>query len=266
MKIQQRLIRFSTLSLAFAGLVACGASQEPESELKVTNGRVIAEKAFPAVFQIEVSDSFGRSGTCTATFVTDSIALTAAHCVNTGRRLASGQVEGNVRFVESQGGESRTNNVIAESTSLYQHPEWSTSAGVSSADLGIIVFPEGTARAVVPLRKKAPKVGEKLTIVGYGINDYMGRGEGSSGVKRLGENEVDAVEEGFIKFAGTPANTDESGIDGASGSGDSGGPLFIDGELVGTTSGGGVRDGLKHSLYVDLTTKKSQDFLAKFLN
>ncbi|RYZ83462.1 MAG: trypsin-like serine protease, partial [Proteobacteria bacterium] len=53
----------------------------------------------------------------------------------------------------------------------------------------------------------------------------------------------------------------------ASGSGDSGGPMFVKGKLVGVTSGGGISktpDGveLAISFYVDLNSSISKQFLS----
>jgi hypothetical protein len=114
--------------------------------------------------------------------------------------------------------------------------------------------------------------------VGFGLNNYSygSRGEQTgqgSGTKRKGQNKIVEVREGMIRFYGVPTATDRNvpqGFESASGSGDSGGPLLIDGALAGTTAGGGLaqvrdREGrmstVKVSQYVDLHEPSNEEFL-----
>ena len=100
-----------------------------------------------------------------------------------------------------------------------------------------------------------------------------GRFEGSgSGTKRYGTNKVSKKDRGFISFYGLAA--EEEGVTSgelvASGSGDSGGPMFVDGQLVGVTSGGGLvrtADGgvVSVSHYVDLNSTESLNFLSQHI-
>ena len=77
----------------------------------------------------------------------------------------------------------------------------------------------------------------------------------------------------MIEFVGTPDEKTEGldqGLYSLSGSGDSGGPLFIKGRLAGVTSGGGVgqdQDGkyVFIAQYVSLRSKTSQALLKKAL-
>ncbi len=89
-----------------------------------------------------------------------------------------------------------------------------------------------------------------------------------AGVKRAGTNSVGSVSGGFINFDGLPEADGETtpGTLVASGSGDSGGPLFVSGQLAGVTSGGGLpRDGrggyYATSKYVDVNSVYVKSFL-----
>jgi hypothetical protein len=101
--------------------------------------------------------------------------------------------------------------------------------------------------------------------------DYYGLNGAGGGLKRDGTNVVDDVADGFITFIGTPQAAEgiEPGTKVLAGSGDSGGPLFIDGKLAGVTSGGGLYwagsgyDGL--SYYVDINSESSRSFLETVL-
>jgi hypothetical protein len=142
----------------------------------------------------------------------------------------------------------------------------------------VIDFPADSAPAVSSVATRAPAAGQTLTIVGYGNNvngfDNFGEQTGSgAGTKRAGTNRVDSVSGGFINFNGLP-EADGVSTEGSlvsSGSGDSGGPLFVDGKLAGITSGGGLRsDGrggyLASSKYVDINSVYVKSFLASALN
>lgn len=257
-KVMSVLVTFGTASLMWG----CGTAQQA-SHIDVTNGRPISEKTFPAVISLSVEHD-GREGICSGTFISDHIVLTAAHCVSDGHMAdPSAETTFNVSMVKFEGSDNSHPILLAKSEATYQHPEW-TGNGVGPKDLGIVIFPKGTAPAVANIRTAAPKAGEDIEIVGYGINDTrVGRDTISAGIKREGHNKLKEVKDGMLMFEGSPINVDASGTNSASGGGDSGGPLFIDGQLAGTTSGGGVRDGSKVSFYVDLTTPSSRQFLKK---
>ena len=94
-----------------------------------------------------------------------------------------------------------------------------------------------------------PKAGEKIAILGFGLNNLKNRT--GSGVKREGFNTISEIKDGMILFEGYDSSQDNSGENAASGSGDSGGPLFsISGNCIhGVTSGGYMRNNIKYSKY-----------------
>jgi hypothetical protein len=107
---------------------------------------------------------------------------------------------------------------------------------------------------VAQLFAQPPRPGDQLTIVGYGLNDLRTRS--GAGRKRVGTNTVTRVSSGMIQFQAYQGERKA-----VSGSGDSGGPLFINGKLAGVTSGGAHFGGFKESMYVDLSSQMSQAFL-----
>ncbi len=250
-----------------AVLSACGQSAKETSSIQVTNGRQIRESDFPAVVLLVANSSQGQS-ICTGTFVNSSQVVTAGHCLeglNPNRPemyYAAQDSSGNVK-------------AVARAISFKRNPSYSISLGVSKSDLGVLTFPEGTAPATVALATVAPKAGDKLTIVGYGNNENYpsateGVGGSGAGVKRAGSNEIGEVADGLITFIGIPDKSSSEAALGEyvlSGSGDSGGPLFVGGKLTGVTSGGGfatLEDGtdIAVSRYVDLTSAESRAFLS----
>lgn len=265
--------------VASSFLIACGQANDTaqHSETKVTNG-LKASAEYPSVVLLQFSAGAG-SAICTGTFVNDAQVVTAAHCVydllKAGRSAASMYIT-----TEVAGRSERVN-----ATNLQYHPGYTVVPGkLSNHDLAVVTFPANSAPAITNLYPKTPSVGQKFTIVGFGVNDYRYDSTGEqtgtgSGVKRKGENQIYQVESGMIRFYGVPTASDPliaQGQDAASGSGDSGGPMLIDGALAAVTSGGGLaqttdEEGkprtLKFSNYVDLNESSNQEFLlATFSN
>ena len=149
-------------------------------------------------------------------------------------------------------------------------------------EIAVVSFPRGSAPGTTPLYASEPQEGQEFTIVGYGLNNYSYGSHGEqtgngSGVKRKGKNRIAEVSSGMIRFYGVPTAADRStplGQDSASGSGDSGGPLLIDGALAATTAGGGLAQArdesgrivtVKVSNYIDLHEASNEDFLRSAL-
>jgi secreted trypsin-like serine protease len=244
-------------------LIGCGTAAQ-NSETKVTNGREIAESTFPSVVLLVMELPEGQ-GICTGTFVNDSQVVTAGHCVEGlnpanptlyyARQTATGELEG------------------VQALNFVRNPRYNINLGVSPYDVSVVNFKPGTAPATSPRATRAPFAGETLTIVGYGNNvnsfDSWGQLTGSgAGTKRAGTNKVGSVSGGFINFNGLPESDglNAQGTLVSSGSGDSGGPLFVNGALAGVTSGGGLSpDGrggyIAVSKYVDLNNTNVKPFL-----
>lgn len=249
-------------------LIGCGTSAQ-NSETKVTNGREITESTYPSVVLLVMETDMGQ-GICTGTFVNDSQIVSAGHCVE---GLDSSDPALYVVTTNAQGEYIAT----AKAVSFKRHPNYNIRLGVSPYDVSVINFEADSAPATSPLATRSPSAGQTLTIVGYGNNvnefDRWGQLTGSgAGTKRAGNNSVGSVSGGFINFNGLP-ESDGSTTKGtlvSSGSGDSGGPLFVNGQLAGVTSGGGLRsDGrggyVATSKYVDVNSVYVKSFLTSQL-
>jgi secreted trypsin-like serine protease len=250
-------------------LIACGSSAQ-NSETKVTNGREITESTYPSVVLLVMELDKGQA-ICTGTFVNDSQVISAGHCVE-----GLDPADPAMYVVTSNAAGEYV--ATAKAVSYTRNPNYNIRLGVSPYDVSVINFKAGSAPATSPLATRSPSAADTLTIVGYGNNvntfDNYGQLTGSgAGTKRAGTNTVASVSGGFINFNGLP-EADGSASKGtlvSSGSGDSGGPLFVNGALAGVTSGGGLRsDGrggyLATSKYVDLNSIYVKSFLASQIN
>lgn len=262
---KSRMITVALLTIGF--MWGCG--QDGSSDLKVTNGKDIEKSVYPAV--ILLLDS-AKGAICTGTFIDDETVITAAHCTMGGEDVdpVTGRVDHTISLVEMIDPAEKKVKKIADSVAVYRNPEWDKAfekRQVNKYDLGVIKFPKGTSQNYRKISSKQAAAKDEFTIVGFGLNyvpkDQNDMDPSSAGIKRMGKNKVESLSEGFIMFNGALKTTTADGTNVNASSGDSGGPMFIDGKLVGVTSGGG-RDilGRGVSLYIDLHTDISKDFLA----
>lgn len=271
--------KFLGIGLLASALIACGTAKQ-SSETKVTNGKEISESTYPSVVLIVTVTAEGQ-GLCTGTFVNDAQMISAGHCVeglDPDLEPSADPAKKDFGLYAVAMGEDGQYFVKAQAVSFKRHPNYNIRLGVSAYDVSVIDFPADSAPAVSSVANRTPSAGQTLTIVGYGNNvngfDNFGQQTGSgAGTKRVGTNRVGAVSEGFINFNGLPEadGVTTEGTLVSSGSGDSGGPLFVDGKLAGITSGGGLRrDGrggyLATSKYVDINSVYVKSFVTKALN
>lgn len=271
----------ASTTIAMFLLSACG--QKISSDPNVVNGKVIDSTEYPEVVMIYSTaevDGEQKAGMCTATFISDSTVLTAAHCTMLGEVVdpRTGKVDLSIdiiRVQKDEEGKIINKEVLATSVAAYRNPDWDAEfkkQQVNNYDLGVVVFPEGTSQHIANIRTSKPQIGEELTVVGFGLNYVPSSQEdvdsSSAFIKRMGHNKVSkpwlGSFDGFIYFEGATETTTADGSNANASSGDSGGPLFIDGKLAGVTSGGGRSLwGTGVSLYIDLQSEISKKFLNK---
>ncbi len=252
---------------SIVGLSACGV-QEDTSSQKITNGLEIASDEYKSVVMLYDPK---QGAICTGTFISDDTVISAAHCTMSGKANAQGNVTGSLVIVNPINIQAGQVEQVAKTIKMVRNPLWEKNGkNVNKWDLSVLTFPKGTARAVSEIASSAPVAKDPFVIVGYGLNQSKNLFDGSTaGVKRLGNNVVGSVTDGFIQFKGQSATTTADGTKSSASGGDSGGPLFVDGKLAGITSGGAADwfgfGSSSTSLYVDLNSPESQAFLSKHI-
>lgn len=124
------------------------------SEVRVVNGR--SETDFPYVVQITMNGK----GKCTGSFVSPSLMVTAAHCVQSAMHVEFGEIR-------------------VERDQIFIHPDWPTGGeacnrrGEPASDVALIRFPDQTYRGpeFARLAAVAPVAGDEIKIVGFGHNE-----------------------------------------------------------------------------------------------
>jgi secreted trypsin-like serine protease len=187
---------------------------------------------------------------CSGAAISPYHILTAAHCLDLDNNGSLDVTPGNVTFRLNYGG-NLTHAITASALSI--HPDWTgfnNPSGNVHDDLAILTLssPLPAGVPIYSLLTTPVTTGTTLTMVGYGVSG-SGTGGYSGGpsfsVKRVGRNNADAFElddEGSgqrelyeFDFDGPTSATNFLGgltlgnnVETTLGSGDSGGPAFVD--------------------------------------
>ncbi|MGE0172482.1 MAG: trypsin-like serine protease [Oligoflexales bacterium] len=240
--------------------------------LKIRNGEATSD--YPSVVYVHTLDpnsDGGEFSTCTATFVSHNTAVTATHC------LDAKHVQ-QMSFV--QGGKIKDDAVFessVEALKVFYNGDLETDKNSTSADgevldLAIIVFPNNSAPAISKLYPGTPPHRVKSgVLVGYGQQGLGGSNQ--SGTKRVGVNpqvwsdpaemaKAGYSERGILLVIGNgeEGGTNKPGEGALTNHGDSGGPLFVDGQIAGVSSFGSDEG---YSAYINLDSTASKALIAR---
>ncbi len=153
------LLRY--LPPVIVGVLAFGCKPlRQASNIHVTNGKEISADEFPAVVPLYKSYSMEENQTfsCTGTFLTPRIILTAAHCVK-GLADEKGILQG---FIADRVFDKAPVQVL-------RNPNYKMSEYNPEHDLGLIRFEEDVSTSSMKIREDEAKVGDELVIVALDV-------------------------------------------------------------------------------------------------
>jgi len=230
----EKFLYFFFFGLAFSGLAStsgCKSEGRKNERTSIPQGAVnsyclgvvngIVQTDIPAV--VALSDD-GVAVTCTGTFLSDNVVLTAAHCMDNSPTGGLGLIGGTMPNTMVHGGVVGINAPSVRPL----------------ADIALLIFPDATSTSWRKISSQPPEAGDLLTVVGYGQTDFINDNE-VDGLVRYGFNFIDSVDQaqGTLKYD-SPASTSNlaEGREAMSGRGDSGGPIISGDGLVAITSAG----------------------------
>ncbi len=225
--------------------------------LAVINGVPLEESDYESVVCL-YNEKTGEI--CTGTFVSPTQVLTAAHCMG-GEQDDNGEVEVQLLIVEKLDIKKGKYLVRGRSKRAFRHPGWARRSGSNQWDIGILEFEEGIVTNFSEVASKRPGFGEKIELVGYGTDEIdvfsvLKR----AGVKRWGENYIAGFSRrpSYIYVDSSPHSLNKEGKVALGNFGDSGGPVFAKGKIVGVWS----RTTDKYEgIAIDINTPSSSWFL-----
>ncbi|RZA25813.1 MAG: trypsin-like serine protease [Proteobacteria bacterium] len=258
---------------------ACGGSPQNSSS-KITNGVLIEETEYPAVVNLlrRILDKNGKfmgAATCTASWIDDVTLITAAHCLGDEDSDSTGKMNNPnlvVFEITDHTTDPKLTRSVTEAVEAYRNKAWENKKGFNKFDLAIVRFPPARAgerpRGRLKINHFGASVGDAVQIMGYGYNNMALFGKGGDDKKRIGNNQIDSVKDGYLNISGVSKDNSggATGEDSSAGNGDSGGPMLQNGELIGIASGGGTGGifARGESSYVDLSSAESKEFLSRF--
>lgn len=235
-----------------AACAATVASPPPASGLFVTSADPTT--SYPEVAALVVpKDGLGLF--CTGTWVSSDTVITAAHCLD--------GVAANGILVSATPG--CIDGVAALKTFDHGITDPTVLQADYTKDLAILVFPAGTGTTWATVRQQPAAVADLMTLVGYG-QAVLDDQSSADFVKRIGHNTISYVGSGLLEAGGVA--TDAAGVahgtESLPGRGDSGGPVYVGGQIaaidngVGRVQGNGVA---AVAVFNDLTSELSQTLL-----
>lgn len=183
----------------------CSALELTETPAaKIVNGTPCSDLTKSPVVAILKNTSDGRTGLCTGTMLSPNKVLTAAHCLD------------DASSVDILFGITADKFAFVTASSWNMHPSFSR-AGFTD-DVGVVHSPVSLPVPNLPiLTSSAPKIGDKVSIFGYGSTSGGADIDGKlrAGAMTIGGVDVSKI---YAYFDAGSSNTC---------SGDSGGPMLL---------------------------------------
>ncbi|NBQ52607.1 MAG: hypothetical protein EBU49_03375 [Proteobacteria bacterium] len=208
--------------------------------LKIVNGIVVDNVR--AVVSLKITNQDGSlAGNCTGTFLGDNVVLTASHCTEntaTGNmELADGTKA--VAMVEGWTVEDKKEDQAATENGGENELSWAKHLNRKSRDIAVLIFPSGTSSSWRNIAPNPPKVGDTITIAGYGKTSWN-QNDNSDGNVRHGSNSIDYLssKDGLLIYQSAVGPQPTAGQDSTSAPGDSGGPVLYEEGVVAVISSG----------------------------
>ena len=240
------------------------------SAFELIDGDVIDYQDFPSVHILYNMES---KSFCTGTFVRQNLMITAGHCIQNPSLAKTSFVILKPIIVENK---ITSFSLVARSIDYQMNPEYVDIArlyGESSLkafllDIGFVVFPDNTSETYRKINFKPIPYGEIIELVGFG---KFNRRKQLDLRKRTGTNKIaeEIYHKGFIEIEQVIdyGKVDEEKGDTGVLSGDSGGPMLHDDELVGIVSGYSYKKRFifwkkdVRGIFAEIAWKKNQDFI-----
>jgi len=229
---------------------------------KILNGIVVDKVR--AVVSLITKYQDGSEGGCTGTFLGDNVVLTASHCTEntaTGNmELADGTKA--VAMVEGWTVEDKKEDQAATENGGENELSWAKHLNRKSRDIAVLIFPSGTSSSWRNIAPTPPKVGDTITIAGYGKTSFN-QDDSPDGNVRYGSNRIDFLKDGLLIFESAAGTHPTAGQDSTNGQGDSGGPVLYEEGVVGVISAGGTTLAIEAYLFSEFNLKVLEEAESK---
>ena len=202
-------------------LGACAAPLPTESSGE-TGSAIIGgsiDKADPAIVEL-IMDVGEDGGTCTATFISQTVLLTAAHCVvdENNPKIIPANATFKIMLAPSATTAKTTDFITVPTANVHFHPQYD---GNGAHDVAIVVLDQPVNVTPIPIGRTAltqADVGKRVRIVGYGMSQRVESANDGSETKRTVTTAIMSLQGDLVGIGSS---------NGQACNGDSGGPALL---------------------------------------
>ncbi len=208
-------------ALCAIGAAACGGATDTSLD-GTTEDPIIGGHIDPAdVAIVELVEELGQDEyTCTATFISTTVLLTAAHCVvdENHPKVIPSKATFRVMKASSQTTAKSSDWITVRRANVHPHPGYD---GDAAHDVAVVVLDNPVAITPIAIRRTpitSALAGSKVRLVGYGQSTRKSSAHDGSGTRRSVDTTIRALDGNLVRIG----NTGQQACDG-----DSGGPALL---------------------------------------
>lgn len=214
--------RSLSLLLATLFLGACAAplptEREGSTESKIIGGKV--DTADPAVVEL-IMQTGEDGGLCTATFISQTVLLTAAHCVvsEDDPTKIPANAEFQIMMAPSESAAKDTDFIKVSRENVHFHPQYD---GEAAHDVAIVVLDQPVNVTPIPIGRSPltqADIGKRVRLVGYGASKRNATSNDGASTKRTVSTAIMSLQKDLVGIGSS---------NGQACNGDSGGPALLE--------------------------------------
>lgn len=210
------------LLLATLLLGACAAplptEREGSTESKIIGGKV--DTADPAIVEL-IMQTGEDGGICTATFISQTVLLTAAHCVvaEDDPTKIPANAEFQIMMAPSESAARETDFIKVSRENVHFHPQYD---GEAAHDVAIVVLDQPVNVTPIPIGRTPltqADIGKRVRLVGYGASKRNATSDDGASTKRTVSTAIMSLQKDLVGIGSS---------NGQACNGDSGGPALLE--------------------------------------
>jgi secreted trypsin-like serine protease len=217
----QRSLAMLGLTLALSATACAGSSGKPIDDGTTDDGIIGGHTDPNDAAVVELVEALGSDEyTCTATFISTKVLLTAAHCVvgENDPKVIPSKATFRVMTAASSGSAKSKDWISVRRANIHPHPRYD---GDAAHDVAIVVLDSPVAVTPIPIRRTpitSALAGNTVRLVGFGQTTRKSSANDGRGTRRTVTTTLRGLDGNLVRIG----KTGQQACDG-----DSGGPALL---------------------------------------